>query len=505
MTTEDRAIGHSHSSASTWTPHLVVLGGLLVLLIALYWRSVAAALEVWWVSPTYSHCFLIIPVTAYLIWLRRKALAQLKPVSYPRALLLAIPVIAASMVGALAAVNEIEQLALIAFVQVLALAVLGPQVYRQILFPSLFLFFLVPMGEYLIGPLQRFTTDFISVGLNLMGILHYTEGNTIELANGRYEVAEACAGLRFLIATIAVGVLFAYFTYRKWHKIALFLVACAVVPVIGNGFRALGIVLLAHFSDNKIATGADHLVYGWGFSVAILALLMYVGMKFADPVESDDKPVAVTPPPPGSLPLTVIGAIVVIGLAPAFFFWRAEAAPRTDLAAFSAPVATPGWSTGAASGAWDPLYAPPDARLAFGMVDGTPFTPGVDVIVDYYAASDDHNNLITSTNKLWDEDTWHPVVEDSITARLGDQDIPMGEVEIASAGVSRLIWWSYASAGRFTTSALTVKLDRLRSFGTAGSALLTVSTPINSDVDRARARLRRAMAALGGLKQRLAE
>ena len=491
---------------SVWTLHLSALGALLLALIALYWNSVAAAVTVWWVSPTFSHCFLIIPVSAYLIWGKRHELAAMTPAVFPRALIFALPVIAASFVGALASINEIEQLSFIAFVQVLALAILGWKVYRKILFPSLYLFFLVPMGEYLITPLQTFTTWFIDHGLNLLGILHYTEGNMIELANGNYQVAEACAGLRFLIATIAIGTLFAHFTYRKWHKIVLFLIACVIVPIIGNGFRALGIVLLAHFSNNKIAVGADHLVYGWGFSVLILAALMFAGMRFADDLkpEEGDRPAAPPVPPTRVFALTIVAALVAIALVPGFQTWRAEAA-TVNVAAFSRAPAISGWSVGAISRDWSPFFPNPDASLTFAMRDANPFTPPVDVFVDYYGGEAEGHNLISSTNKMWDENTWHPMLRDQVTARMGDQSVRFVELQIAAGGVSRLVWWTYASAGSFTTSGMRVKLDRVRTAftGGRGSALIAVSTIMDADIDAARIRLRRATVGLGDLRERI--
>ncbi|MDE2181813.1 MAG: EpsI family protein [Alphaproteobacteria bacterium] len=505
MTAEHRTIADDpplRSMTSAWSVHLAVLGALVAMLGAVFWRSITAAVQVWWVSPTFSHCFLIIPVSAYIVWTRREVLARQTPSAYPRALWLTVPVIAAALVGMLTAVNEIKQLAFMALVQIMILSLLGPRVYRTILFPSLFLFFLVPMGEYLIGPLQRFTTWFISAGLDALGILHYTEGNTIQLANGVYEVAEACAGLRFLIATIAVGAVFSYFTYRKWHKIALFILACMIVPVIANGFRALGIVLLAHYSDNKIATGTDHLVYGWGFSVAILALLMFIGMRFADP-EAGEQAAETPAPQPRSLASTAMFAVLAIAVVPAFLLWRAQAEPAINRAAFSLPPAPAGWSLVKPSQQWQPLYAEPDARLAFAMQQADSVDPPVDVLVDYYAENDDGRSLITSTNKLWDEEVWHPVVQNGVRARLGDADIPLGEVEISNGTVSRLIWWTYASGGGFTTSGMIVKLNRLRSLGGMGASLVAVSTPMDSDLDAARNRLARALRALGGLRRRL--
>src|SRR2546423_12882223 len=101
-----------------------------------------------------------------------------------------------------------------------------------------------------------FATRFTDIGLMLIGVPHYTEGTTIELTNGRFEIAEACAGLRFLIATVALGVLFAHIAYRRWPKRMLFLIGCVVAPLIGNGFRCLGIIELAHITNNELAGGA---------------------------------------------------------------------------------------------------------------------------------------------------------------------------------------------------------------------------------------------------------
>ena len=506
MSAQNPTTGATLGRVSAWTQHLAALGALLVALVALYWKAVAAAVTVWWVSPTFSHCFLIIPVSAYLIWGKRQELAAMAPAVFPRALWLALPVIAASFVGALASINEIVQLSFIAFVQVLALAILGPQVYRRILFACLFLFFLVPMGEYLITPLQRFTTWFIDVWLNLLGILHYTEGNVIQLTNGSYQVAEACAGLRFLIATIAVGTLFAHFTYRNWGKIAVFLLACVIVPIIGNGFRALGIVLLAHFSDNTIAVGADHLVYGWGFSVAILAALMFVGMKFADKEEKDEAAAPPAPPaaPPLQFALTALAGLAVIAVVPGFQAWRAEAS-GIDAVAFSRPPAIAGWRIGPVSTDWAPVFANADASLAFGLSGANRFAPPVDVFVDYYGSRAEGRNLISSQNKMWNEDDWHPVLQDEVTAPLGGGRVRFAELEIATSATSRLVWWSYVSAGRFTTSGLDVKLDEVRtafSHG-GGAAMVAISTLVDSDVDAARARLRRAAAVLGALRRRV--
>src|SRR6185312_712364 len=109
-----------------------------------------------------------------------------------------------------------------------------------------------------------------------------------------FEIAEACAGLRFMIATVALGVIFAYISFRKWYKIALFMLSCVIIPLVGNGLRVVGIIVLAHYTNNRYGAGADHVLYGWGFNIAILLVLFFIGSFFRDPIGDQASPGAIT-------------------------------------------------------------------------------------------------------------------------------------------------------------------------------------------------------------------
>jgi hypothetical protein len=70
----------------------------------------------------------------------------------------------------------------------------------------------------------------------------------------------------------------------------------------------------------------------------------------------------------------------------------------------------------------------------------------------------------------------------------------------------RLVWWTYWARGKFTTSGLDVKLERLKaSFeGKDGSALVAVSVPVESGTEeQAREQLAEALAAMDDLPARL--
>ena len=80
----------------------------------------------------------------------------------------------------------------------------------------------------------------------------------IEIPEGPFEIAEACAGLRFLIASIVFGCFFAVVMYRSYWRRTLFISMSIFVPIFANGLRALGIIVLAHIEGSASAVAADH-------------------------------------------------------------------------------------------------------------------------------------------------------------------------------------------------------------------------------------------------------
>jgi exosortase/archaeosortase family protein len=128
--------------------------------------------------------------------------------------------------------------------------------------------------------LQDITTWFISHGLQILGIPAFIDGYVIEIPQGSFFVAEACAGLRFLIASIAFGCLYALMMYRSPLRRGLFISVSVVVPIIANGFRAIGIVYLGYLLGNAQAAAADHVIYGWLFFSAVILILTALGLPF---------------------------------------------------------------------------------------------------------------------------------------------------------------------------------------------------------------------------------
>ena len=252
------------------------------MLSLLFFREFLAAVEVWNASTAYGHCYLIVPMVFYLLWDRKFILVSARPRSEFRWALLALPVAAAWLVAERLGIMEGRQLTAIAGFEVLFLVVLGWRLFWLLSGPLLYLFFLVPFGAFLVPALQRFTAEFSIVGLQLLGIPHYSDNFIIETPAGVFFVAEACAGLRFLIAAVAFGVFYALLNFRSPTRRVLFIIASIAIPIIANGFRALGIVVLGQILGSAEAAAADHIVYGWVFFSIVMLLLVAAGHPFRE-------------------------------------------------------------------------------------------------------------------------------------------------------------------------------------------------------------------------------
>ena len=251
-------------------------------ILALFWRDTADLADVYWNSSVYEHCLLIIPVIGWMVWQRWPQLGQIAPRPWALGLVWMAGGVAAWVVGYGAEINVGRHFGLIVMLQGLALTLLGPNVIRALTFPFFYSFFLVPVGDQLVGPLQTLTADMSMVFLDWSGIPATLSGIFITTPTGYFRVAEACAGVNFLIATIALGAMVAHICFASWTRRAMFMAACVVVPIIANGIRAWGTMFIAHYQGIEFASGFDHVFYGWFFFAFVLALIIGGAWRFFD-------------------------------------------------------------------------------------------------------------------------------------------------------------------------------------------------------------------------------
>ena len=204
----ESVLGRADARAGMW-----IVGLFFLALLSVYHATAMSMVAIWARSETFAHGFLILPVSLWLIYIRWDEIATVRP--QPNFLLsvLLLPVGLVWLMAAVVDVQVLQQLALVAMVIVGAWSVLGLRLGRMLAFPLFFLFFAVPMGEGLIAPMMEYTATSTVWLIELTGVPVYREGLHFTLPSGRWSVVEACSGVRYIIASVTVGTLYAYLTY----------------------------------------------------------------------------------------------------------------------------------------------------------------------------------------------------------------------------------------------------------------------------------------------------
>ncbi|MEM9628487.1 MAG: exosortase A [Pseudomonadota bacterium] len=404
----------SSFDVAAWRLPLTVLLATLALLLVITADSALSMVKLWQAATTYHHCFLVLPIALGLIWMKRAELKRLTP---SQDMLALIPLGAFAflwLIGHAGQIQLFEHVALVGIAISLTVTLLGREIARVIAFPLAFLFFMVPFGDVFVPGLQQFTANFSVALLQLADIPVFHDGIMIETPTGLFEVAEACAGIRFLIANIMIGVLFAYLSMSRPWQWAAFMALAVILPIIANGFRAFGIILIAYLTDNEYAAGVDHIVYGWGFFAVIMLVFLAIGNAIADwPSAVDDggEDVRGTTGRKAWSSLGALPALLLVAAAPAYANLVMKQGSddvvidpklllEPALALDLGPVCK---ADHAPAGAWRPRFE--QADMTQGLIIDCGGQP-VDLFLAYYAQEREGAELIQHNNRLADGESW---------------------------------------------------------------------------------------------------
>jgi exosortase A len=443
--------------------------------IAFWYRDTARAMwDLWMFSDTYAHGVLVVPISLWLAWRRREQLASLLPRPSGWALLGMAGAAAVWFLADLVVVNAASQFAFVALVVLSVPAVLGIGVARAMMFPLGFLFFAVPFGDFMLEPLMEATADFTVAALRLTGVPVLREGLQFVIPTGSWSVVQECSGVRYLIASVMVGSLFAYLNYRSHTRRWIFVGVSIVVPILANWLRAYMIVMLGHLSGNKIATGVDHLIYGWVFFGFVILIMFMIGMRWAEP---DAEPVAspgagraatVASSRASSAMWAGLAGAVCVAVAPHLAEATMAAMERRDTPMLpDVAAASEGWRVVQAPDAggfpeWKPIYLNPSAeRFQMFEQEGR----HVGLYLAYYRQQNAERKLISQANMLVHPRIpgWARAASGRSSAQVRGEPFDVVTADLRSGrvldGASRLhVWRVYWVNGRWIDGDIAARL-----------------------------------------------
>jgi exosortase A len=400
------------SSTSTFVArHAAVIAAIFaaVGILAVHAPTAASIVAIWLRSETFAHGFVVIPLSLWLAWRRRDAIAAVDMRPWWPGLALVAGFGLLWLVAALGHVLGVYQFALAFMVEAAIVTVVGLSGARVLAFPLIFLLFAVPAGELLVPTLIDRTADFTVGALRLSGVPVFREANHFVIPSGKWSVVEACSGLRYIIASVMVGTIYAAIAYHSVGRRIAFVLASIVVPIVANWIRAYSIVMLAHLTNNRLAVGIDHILYGWVFFGVVMLLLFWVGSLWreADVPPASRAVVAREPAPPRPATAFFIAAVAAIAVAALWRPLEVALEGRVDVSTPALPALVPdrGWTTTSVQlTSWKPHYTGFAAERAETFAkDGRT----VAVYVAYYRGQQVGHELITSANQLVRTSDWN--------------------------------------------------------------------------------------------------
>lgn len=490
--------------SNRWPQALAWLVLLLLSILALYQQTALGMVSIWSRSETYTHGFVVPLISLWLIWRIRHRLALLPPQPAPTAWVLMLFAAGLWLAGDLVAVNSVTQFALVALLVLAVPAVLGWQLARAMAFALGFLFFAVPFGDFLLPTFMDWTADFTVLALRATGIPVYREGLQFVIPSGNWSVVEACSGIRYLIASVTVGALFAHLSYRSPIKRWIFVGVAILVPLVANWLRAYMIVMIGHLSGNELATGVDHLIYGWVFFGIVILLMLMVGARWADAPAPEGGPLTAVPGvglPAGSarsLTIAAVGALLVAA-SPHAAQRLLALGVNTQPVQIAPLTAQPPWQAASQPpSAWVPSFklASATSNAGYSNLEGQ----AVGVHISYYRNQNYERKLVSSDNVLVasSDKAWMQVASASASASLGGQPLPVVSATLREQGTAlgsggeRLqVWRFYWVNGTFTASGVAAKLQGALSRATGqgdDSAIVALFVPLNRTLPENQAR-----------------
>src|SRR5579871_5838852 len=247
-------------------------------IIWLYFPVLLRLVREWWKDPNYSHAFAVPLFSLYVLIGRRQYMQGIAPKPSWWGLLIVVFSMAMLIFGELGAEIFSSRISLIFLIFGLTILFAGWRHMRAALFPWAFLFFMIPVPTLVLNqvtiPLQLLASKLAAGALPLFGVPVLREGNVINLPAMPLEVAEACSGIRSLIALTASAVIYGTLTDNSVLRRITLALAAIPIAVAANAFRIFGTGLLVQYWDPDKALGFFHEFSGWVIFVFSLLLLL---------------------------------------------------------------------------------------------------------------------------------------------------------------------------------------------------------------------------------------
>lgn len=296
------ALGAPSASLPAWVPPWPLVASFAVIacaFVGLFHFFLMQQGRISWGSADWQHAYFVPLISLYMLWQWRDRIMALRPMLFWPGLIplvLSVPCYLLFQIGALS--NHMGQgIAMLLGLFGVLLLLLGPRMIQPLFLPLAFLVFGITVSEMIMIEitfrLQGLAAHGGYVVLNLIGIATDIDGHTLKVTDPKsgavipLNIAEACSGMRMLIAFLALGVAVALVGLRHWWQRIALISAGVPVALVMNILRVAVLGVLS-MSNPNWAKGQAHMFIGFVLLIGAFLLFLAIAWVLQKVVNEDD-------------------------------------------------------------------------------------------------------------------------------------------------------------------------------------------------------------------------
>ena len=483
----------SESGKSGWHYASIVIATLLLLTITSYQQTVLYLTGMWgeFGDGEYAHGYLVLAISSYLIFSNRKQLQ--KTVPCPSYVVLPLVLFSALgwLVSVLVGVEMLESVGLLLVILTVVWAVTGHQAMRLLAFPILFIAFAIPIWFPLSPLLQDLTADAVFWIARTIEVPAFRQENLIVVPAGIFSIEEACSGLRYLLAALTLGSLYAYLNYVTLPARVAVVLITAAAAILANILRVFIVVYVGYKTEMQHPWVEDHLMLGWYLFGGLMAIMLFLDVRFYRHGSADEESVA-TPTNDKQcnksrhhyLAIALLCSLILLTGPAVIYLQDNQLSVPVSNIQVTMPDGADGWSGPMVSANdWAPVYKGSiDQKM-----DYRKRSDAVTLYIAYYPRQRQGEEVINVRNQITDNKKWRLKYTRARDRQLSGYNIK--EQLIANErSEQRLIWYWYNIGGQVTTNKYEAKVLQLAALlkQRPQSYVVAVSVEVKQDLELAR-------------------
>ena len=271
---------------------------IMILWVAVFYPLYPELVASWLEGSNNSHGLMVPFISSFFVWQKRRELSRIIPEPDIRGAIILYASLIIYLLTYAGGVAVFARSMIVVSIIGLVLYNFGLKALKKILFPLLFLFFMIPIPISIISlislPLRRMATDISAFLIRLTSIPTYQEGNMLYFAETQLEVAEACSGINSITAMLMLGTVLVYI--KPMTRMGQIVLLGSTIPIamLANIVRVTGTGILAHFFGKTVARGFLHefsgmAVFAFGLVMLLITYKLIESLQFVEKRKNVDE------------------------------------------------------------------------------------------------------------------------------------------------------------------------------------------------------------------------